>query len=85
MERWLRCEITCKLFIYVPFSIHLFIGYEKIVQILIENGANVNAMNDENDTALLYAAAKGKISNAYIIFFKPLSVIRDVKIAKIKR
>lgn len=37
---------------------------------LIENGANVNAVNKDNDTALIFAAKKGNNSNmfAFIAF-----------------
>lgn len=47
-----------------PFtlSIHSLIGSEKIVQILIESGANVNAVDEDNDSALMRAANKGNVS-----------------------
>lgn len=41
--------------------IHLFIGFEKIVKILIEKDANVNAVNENNISAVLIAINKGKI------------------------
>lgn len=41
------------------FFIHLFVGFEKIVHILIENGVNVKAVNEKNNSALIFAASKG--------------------------
>lgn len=35
-------------------------GSEKIVQMLIEKGANVNAVNEEGDSALTVAVSKGR-------------------------
>lgn len=36
-------------------------GSEKIVQMLIEKGANVNAVNEEGDSALTVAVSKGRL------------------------
>lgn len=36
---------------------------------LIEKGADVNVVNENNDTALIFAAAKGNVSNEYIVLF----------------
>lgn len=44
-----------------PLSIKT-LGFEKIGRMLIEKGANVNAVNKNNDSALLIAAFKGKLS-----------------------
>lgn len=38
---------------------NLFAGFENIVQTLIEHGANINATNNDGESALLLAAAKG--------------------------
>lgn len=38
---------------------HLFLGFEKIVRILINKGANVDAVNEDKDSALTIAAKKG--------------------------
>lgn len=46
--------------------IHLPLGYEKIVAILIENGANVNAANENKETALIFAVLSGNTSQTYI-------------------
>lgn len=34
-------------------------GHEEIVQLLIEKGANVNAVNTDNESAIIYAAMNG--------------------------
>lgn len=38
----------------------LFIEYEEIVRFLIEKGANINATNENGDSALIRAATTGK-------------------------
>lgn len=38
----------------------LFIGFGKIIQKLIENGADLNAVDDNRNSALIYAASEGK-------------------------
>lgn len=43
--------------------IRLFIGFGKNVKILIEKCAKVNALNEENTSALILAAMHGNISN----------------------
>lgn len=35
------------------------LGYLNVAEFLIENGADVNAKGDDNDTPLMYAAQKG--------------------------
>lgn len=45
---------------FTPLLKSLQIGNEKIAQILIENGANVNATNDDGDSALNLAALSSK-------------------------
>lgn len=40
-------------------AVHSFIGFEKIVQMLIEKGADVNAVNEDNFSAIIYAANRG--------------------------
>lgn len=37
----------------------MFEGQEKTIKLLIENGANINAVNVDNDTALIFALDKG--------------------------
>lgn len=34
-------------------------GYEEIVDLLIENGADVNSRNNNNESVLIFAAGKG--------------------------
>lgn len=41
-----------------PF--YSFAGFYKSVQLIIEKGANVNAVDDGKKSALVYAAQKGK-------------------------
>lgn len=58
------CKIRKKSFCIILtyfFFIHSIIGFETIVQMLIEKGANVNAVNEDNNSALIYAALEGKI------------------------
>lgn len=38
----------------------LFVGFEKIVRVLIEKGAKVNAVNKKGNSALIFAALSGK-------------------------
>lgn len=45
------------------FSLHL--GYEKVVELLIQNGANVNAVNKFNISILHYAAKGGNLAIQY--------------------
>lgn len=44
------------------FSIYfiLYLANEKVAEILLSNGAHVNAMNNENETALHWAALNSK-------------------------
>lgn len=46
---------------------HSFIGFEDVSRILIENGADVNAVLINNESPLLVAAATGNIPNVPII------------------
>lgn len=44
----------------------MFIGFEKTVQMLIEKGADINAVDDRHQTALYYAALNGNTSNKFL-------------------
>lgn len=57
-------------FIYTSFSL----GYEKIIQILIAEGANINAKNKLGDSAVILAASKG-IRNQKVVCFDQYSKI----------
>lgn len=46
-----------------------FIGFEEIVEILIERGANVNAVDRKNDSVLILAASKGNIKYVIYVLF----------------
>lgn len=59
-----RNEFTFSVFI------RSFTGSMKIVQMLIQKGANVNTVNEDNNSALMYAALNG-------ITFEIYSTIRD--------
>lgn len=52
------------------FFYDLIIGYEKLVQKLIDKGANLNAVDYENDTALHYAVDNGNSFFKHFILFK---------------
>lgn len=41
------------------FFIHSFTGFEKIIHMLIDRGANVNAVDEAHTSALIIAANKG--------------------------
>lgn len=43
----------------LTFFKHFFKGFEDIVQILIEKGADVNNINNKGSSALLYASLSG--------------------------
>lgn len=43
-------------------GIHLFLGFEEITRMLIEKGANVNAVNEDNNSALVLAIVEGNVS-----------------------
>ncbi|ORX62071.1 ankyrin [Hesseltinella vesiculosa] len=42
-------------------------GRDQVVQILLENGANVNAQNESGQTPLLYAASKNRLDIAKVL------------------
>lgn len=44
-----------------PFFIYLFAGFEKIVQMLIEKEAHINAIDEDSTSALIFAADKGSV------------------------
>lgn len=39
-----------------------FLGHENVTKLLIENGADVNARNDDNRTPLFYSVTNGIFS-----------------------
>lgn len=39
----------------------MFIGFEEIVGMIIDKGANINALDENNDSALILAAKAGNI------------------------
>lgn len=41
----------------------LFIGFQEILRMLAEKGANINIVYYSRDSALLFAASRGNISN----------------------
>lgn len=43
--------------------LHLFLGIGKSVQVLIEKGAYVNALDNDNFSPLVHAAWRGDITN----------------------
>lgn len=45
-------------------------GLEKTVKLLIENGADVNLVIDENETALILATSKGNVMNAWNLIIR---------------
>ena len=47
--------------------IHSFIGSEKIVRMLIDKGADVNAVDEKNNSALLYATKNGNELNKFLL------------------
>lgn len=56
-------EKNNKLFIqlkkFIPLNIIFSIGQKEIVELLIQNGANINALSDTNSTSLALAASYG--------------------------
>lgn len=50
-------------------------GHESIAKLLIENGANVNAVNKNNNSALISAALNGNMKRASIVFIHFLKTI----------
>lgn len=61
------CKISNKIFFL--FLIHLFVGFEKIAQMLIKKGTDVNVVNTNKYSALTYAVTNGNISTEFIILF----------------
>lgn len=49
-----------------------------MVQMLIESGANVNARNQDGETALEYAAANGKLLKLFFFEISSFILSRDV-------
>lgn len=43
----------------IPF---VFTGFEKIAELLIDHGAKINVVDNEENCALVFAAKKGKTS-----------------------
>lgn len=39
----------------------LFLGYDKVAELLIQKGADVNIVGDYGSTALIWAAENGKL------------------------
>lgn len=70
-EKLIHNIVIAKIVRNLHFIFSSFTGFEKIVQLLIERGANVNAIDGNSDSALIIAANKGNISNIfdYIIGF----------------
>ena len=60
-----------------PVSSNLFTGNEKMVKMLIDKGANVNAANENKNSALIFAALRGNTSNAYILLLFPFFVLSN--------
>lgn len=50
---------------YTQTFIDLFIGLEKIVRLLIQRGADVNAIDEDGNSALTHAANNGNISHEF--------------------
>lgn len=46
---------------------HLFIGSAKIVKLLIEKGANVNAVTEDKNSALILAVLNGNILQNIVV------------------
>lgn len=47
-------------YFHIFFVINVFIGFDKIVQMLIEKNVNINAMNNNGSSPLILAAGAGK-------------------------
>ena len=68
----IQIELAYWYFIYIFY----ISGSKDVAQVLLENGANVNAKNDDGYTPLHYAASKGKY---YEILCLKKSVFDKVK------
>ena len=53
---------------YFVFFFHSFTELDTIVRMLIENGANVNAADENHDSALMHAVIHGNITNLFVVF-----------------
>lgn len=53
----------------IPLSIH-FSGLERVVRVLIEKGLDVNAVDENNESALFVAAARSIYKIFYRIFMQ---------------
>lgn len=51
------------------FFIDLPIGYVKVVEMLIERGADLNIVNDDGNGPITVAAKAGNISNECFVFY----------------
>lgn len=52
---------SCLVYIQLHLCYHPFTGFEKIVQMLIDRGAGVNAVTDDKNSALIFASSNGNI------------------------
>ena len=59
-------KLIYKVYINCCNFFNLFLGFDKIVQLLIEKGANVNAVNKVENSALIYAATKGSFPDYWL-------------------
>lgn len=51
-----------KYVIFISFYPFIALGFERIVRLLFEKGANLNAVNRDNDSALICAAGLGNMN-----------------------
>lgn len=56
------------------FASPIQLGSEKIVQLLVRNGANVNIMNEDKFSALHLAALEGYIPTNILLEFIPINI-----------